>query len=115
MRNFMKLFVLALALTVASSAEAFLIVNTGDPTSLSGPGFGRSSDTDAHFIAGQFTTGQNYVIKSVEGAMSEAFGGSGNAEAVIYGDDNGLPDTAVEFFRQTFAIPAFNGSFESTW
>ena len=87
-----KQFFVALVITWLSySAHAVLIVDTGP-----GPGgtVGGPSLFSSQFIAGEFTTTQDWNINSVEGWISLNNIGD-TATATIYSDSGGLPGSAL--------------------
>ncbi|MCA9394476.1 MAG: PEP-CTERM sorting domain-containing protein [Candidatus Omnitrophica bacterium] len=97
-----------LVLSVPHRAEAVFIVDTGTPTGDTPWSAFNASTVTGHFqfLAGQFTTTNDYVINSLEGYFATAtFIEAGPLDAVLYLDNAGSLDMVGELFRQTFSIP----------
>lgn len=95
----------ALALTVwlSFSAQATLIVDTGQPPPTYYSGVSLYSGQS---FAGQFTISQEYEVTSVQGWMGAAYyNGGGSLTAAILTDTGGVPGTTL--FSQDFTVPGY--------
>ena len=99
----LSLFTLVLLiLSVATTALADIIIDTGDPTG-SSVGLMNYTEFGLMFesLAGQFTLTEAYTITKVQGYMNN--NGSGSLDAVIYGDSVSGPVTSKFTGNFTFS------------
>ncbi len=111
------LAIVGLALTVPTQAQAVFIVDTGTPTNFVSRSL-RNQSTGQQFLAGQFTTSQNYTINSLEGFIRADLGGTastGMLDAVLYLDNVGSVDPVGEIFRAAFNIPTPSQPLDFDW
>ena len=111
------LITLALALCVALSAQAGLIVDTGQPTQTNG-GFTLSSVPGGGanpylWLAGEFSIASPKNITSVQGWIQGSSDAGPSLEAAIYSNAGGKPGTAL-YTPATFSVPN-TSPYPTTW
>lgn len=107
-RLILTLAVCALALGAPKGAEAVFIFDTGTPTGDTNYSVFNATSTTGFFafLAGKFTTGNDYTVNSLEGYFSTySFDEAGPIDAVLYWDNAGSVDMVGEIFRQSFSVP----------
>ena len=94
-----------LGMPAESFAQTITLVDTGPGRSAAAPG--DITLTSTQFLAGQFTLVAPHEIVAIEGWLAYlSIAGSLPVDVVVYGDDEGLPDTNDEYYRQLFSVPS---------
>ena len=109
--SFLTISMVVAGLAGLAAAEAEYIVDTGP-----GANTGGLSLTRNQYLAGQFTLDSAHEINALEGWMIyPTLVGSLPVYAVLYGDDDGVPDLSAELYTQLFLVPASGIPFTSDW
>jgi len=109
--SFLTISMVVAAWAGLAAAEAEYIVDTGP-----GANTGGLSLTRNQYLAGQFTLDSAHEINALEGWMIyPTLVGSLPVYAVLYGDDEGVPDLSAELHAQLFLVPASGIPFTSDW
>ena len=109
--SFLTISMVVAAWAGLAAAEAEYIVDTGP-----GANTGGLSLTRNQYLAGQFTLDSAHEINALEGWMIyPTLVGSLPVYAVLYGDDDGVPDLSAELYTQLFLVPASGIPFTSDW
>ena len=109
------LFATAMTITMTmageSTADPSYVVDTGPGSSTGGLSLTRNQ-----YLAGQFTLDLGHEINGLEGWMIyPTIVGDLPVVAVLYGDDDGVPDLSNEIRSQLFLVPASGIPFAADW
>jgi len=103
-KNWIRVLCFTLLLFSATAANAVVIVDTGP-----GPGGDTGGWTlgDTQWLAGEFTTTEDYIITSIEGWINP-LNSTGIVRVALYSDGGEIPGT--QLFSDTFSKPGTSGN-----
>ncbi|VAW16480.1 hypothetical protein MNBD_BACTEROID05-120, partial [hydrothermal vent metagenome] len=103
MKKLLSILVLTAAISIPTQAHAIFIVDTGEGSGVAGTSVYLNRFGTSVFVAGRFTTNENWNITSLEGWMFSEddliqgdIGNGGTFDAVLYGDSGTALDTDAE-------------------